>query len=394
MKSPPGTGSRVLRAVGVPVGGCVALALSACASEAQSPVEVTIGPDAISVVDIESPRVLYRVGDSDGPGMVEQGQAVQMAPVPDGGFLMFTHYYGTTGQIQHWRDGELVRTFGRMGQGPGEYSHINGLTVDPRTGDVWVLDAGGRLVSYSATGEPGRTISTREVGASLRSPQVLPDGSLIVNGPGGTAATFGYLIHRYDFEAEAWSAHYPALRGEEFHLMDRRFMLSLAVTPEGKVVVLNSEYEIEILDPDRDFAVEARIRRRPPGWPPGSILEDRRRRAEEDPITPFFSASGAWVDADNRLWVRAGEPEEDWERKVAPDPRRPWEERSLAAALDVGRDTLIEVFDLSSLEIVASVRFDPRIRFVVGPGMLAHYLGDLPHPRFEIIQLNLDQEER
>lgn len=378
--------------------GISAVLLCACqwiahAGEAQEPERIYLGPEAATTVRLDTPTVLYRFGDEEGPGSLEQGDAVTMAPVPAGGILIYTAYYGSGGPIQHFRDGELVRTFGRVGQGPGEYSRMGGITVDSRTGVVWVHDRGGRMVSFTPDGGAGATIPTHVAGMVM-DPRILPDGSLVVNGPGGVNTAIGHLIHRYDFEQETWSSHHPVLRDSAFNLAtDRRWLRRLAVTSEGKVVAVSLEYEIEILDPERDFAVETVIRRRPASWPE-HVLEDYGERSAEDPLSPPYYVDNAWVDAQDRLWVLFSVPDDNWRENLGPDPRRPWEERSLASRADRGMDALFEVFDLSTLRVLGSWRLDPWIRYIVGPGRIASYAGDLPYPQFEVIEVPFDEQGR
>jgi hypothetical protein len=89
---------------------------------------------------------------------------------------------------------------------------------------------------------------------SARAPLVLTDGSLLLNGPGGRSDNMGYLLHRYDRSTRSWSSHYPALRDSTFNVaVDRRWQRHLASTPDGKVVVVSTDYRIEIVDPHRRF---------------------------------------------------------------------------------------------------------------------------------------------
>lgn len=50
-------------------------------------------------------------------------------------------------------DGSWVRTFGREGGGPGEFTSANGIAIDPGTGHVWVVDgAAGRYTVFDSAG--------------------------------------------------------------------------------------------------------------------------------------------------------------------------------------------------------------------------------------------------
>lgn len=60
-------------------------------------------------------------------------------------------------------DGQMVRSFGRSGQGPGEYNAISQLLFHPTTDSLWVLDRGNGRISVIAPGadRPAREIPLR-----------------------------------------------------------------------------------------------------------------------------------------------------------------------------------------------------------------------------------------
>jgi hypothetical protein len=86
-------------------------------------------------------------------------------------------------------------------------------------------------------------------------------------------------------------------------------------------------------------------------------------------------------------------PDRNWQDKVGKDPRRPWQDRSLVSAPDLGLDALVEVIDLTQMAVIASFRVDTLLRYIVGPGTFAQYGGDLPYPQLEIIQIPLSPKE-
>jgi hypothetical protein len=97
----------------------------------------------------------------------------------------------------------------------------------------------------------------------------------------------------------------------------------------------------------------------------------------------------AATDAEGRLWVVSAVPEKNWEEDLGEAPGRPFGKRFVSD--DFGLDGLVEVFDSTGREALASFRLDPLVRFIVGPGMLAYYEGDLPYPRFAIIKIPLNE---
>lgn len=83
------------------------------------------------------------------------------------------------------RSGELTWTFGRSGEGPGEFSNAFDVEVGPR-GDIWVVDAGAsRITVVSSSGKLVRTFPL--AGAIVRDVVPLSDRILVTpvspNGP-------------------------------------------------------------------------------------------------------------------------------------------------------------------------------------------------------------------
>jgi hypothetical protein len=297
---------------------------AACASEGQAVrnadvAEVYLGPDQVQMIDLPKPPVLYSIGDSVGPGMLTEGRGLLMAPAGDGEVLVYTSFAEA---IQLFRNGQIVSQIGRLGSGPGEFTGVNGFAVDPQAASIWVLDRGnGRLVSFSRDGTPGEVVAAAHAGASAQRPILLTDGSLLLNGKGSNWDNLGYLIHRYDPKTGQWSSHHPVLRDSAFgEVSDRRWIRSLAAAPNGMLVAVSHDYVIEVLDPRQDFRLVAKVRRRPSSWPE-DIIGENARRVREDPVSPRYNVTNAWVDMRNRLWVLASMPDRQWRDKVGPDPR-------------------------------------------------------------------------
>jgi hypothetical protein len=369
----------------------VPLALAgACSTEARTDLEsnadeVYLGPDHVPMVDLPNPTVLYSIGDSVGPGMLTDGRGLLMARVSDDEQLVYTSFADS---ILLFRSGRFVAAYGRRGSGPGEFTQPNGFTTDPRTGRIWLLDRGGaRLVSFAADGAAGEVVSAAYAGSSARQPVVLPDGSLVLNGEGGRQENTGYLIHHYDPATKTWSSYHPVLRNSSFETYsDRRWIRRLAVAPDGRLIAVSHDYVVEIFDAASGFRLETRIRRRPASWPE-DVDAENARRLREDPVSPRFLVTNAWVDERNRLWVLGSMPDRQWRDKLGPDPRRPWEPRSLGGAIDWGLDAVVEVIDLSDMRVLQSHRLDAWARYIVGAGRVAHSARDLPYPQVDVIAI-------
>jgi hypothetical protein len=91
-----------------------------------------------------------RIGATDDEGPELFGNIGAITADPDGDIYVLEY------QIQEFRvfdiSGNHARTFGRRGEGPGEWVGAAGLTFAP-DGSLWVWDPnGGRFSSFSTTG--------------------------------------------------------------------------------------------------------------------------------------------------------------------------------------------------------------------------------------------------
>jgi hypothetical protein len=347
---------------------------------------ILLGPEALPVQEVTDPVVRYRLGDPEGPGMIFQGDAMAMAPVPPDGILAFTAYM-SDGPIQLFREGRLERTFGRRGSGPGEYQFPSGLVVEPRTGRVWTGD-GLRMVSFLPDGTPGPVLDASQAGSSVWDRMFLPDGSLLVVGTGGTADNFGFLLHRYDFTTQGWSSHLPLARDTAFipHGQPRVWQRKLARSPDGKVILISHDYEILVLDPERGFEIERSVLRRPPGWPEDPALDHLQGRLEH-PLYPAFGIVDAWSDPRGRLWVLSAQPKADWQTDLIETRGDGHHGGFMWAGPDHGMDSLVEVLDPETWKVMGAFRFMGGLRYIVGSGLVARYAGDLPFPQIEVLEV-------
>ena len=60
------------------------------------------------------------------------------------------------------RNGTGLRKFNRLGQGPGEYSHINELILDEENGEIFIVDSSGRILVYDLYGNFKRSLNPIE----------------------------------------------------------------------------------------------------------------------------------------------------------------------------------------------------------------------------------------
>jgi hypothetical protein len=124
---------------------------------------------------------VYQVGTFDAPAEQVFGRNVTPALAPSGDM-----YLGdwSTGQVRHFgRDGRFLGSFGRKGQGPGEFMAITSMALD-RTGDsLYVFDEVNKRVSVLTTrGRLARTFSPPLTPVSRMRMTLHPDGFVLFTG--------------------------------------------------------------------------------------------------------------------------------------------------------------------------------------------------------------------
>lgn len=350
---------------------------------------LVLGPDAHPTQEVTQPTVRYRLGDPEGPGMIFQGSALAMAPALDEGILVFTAYF-SDGPIQLFRKGRLDQVLGRRGSGPGEFQTVSGLVVNPSDGAVWFGD-GLRMTSFRPDGSPGPTLNASHAGSSVWDRLFLPDGSLLLVGTGGTADNFGFLLHRYNFGTRTWTSHHPEARDEAFvpHSQARMWQRRLALSPDGMVLLTSHDYEIQVLDPSRDFEITRTVVRRPPGWPEDPGMDQSEGRLENR-FYPGFGIVDTWSDPDGLFWVITAGPRPNWQDDIVEDP----DHHGMLTLVgpDYGMKSLVEVFDPHTWNVLGSFKFPTSLRYIVGPGLVARYGGDFPYPHIEVLEVPFEQE--
>ena len=78
------------------------------------------------------------------------------------------------------REGNFVRTIGRRGEGPGEFSSLAGIVWDRGNRVLWAVDAGGRR--FSVFDRSGRTLATQPYGRDTYNAQIPWTGYFDLNG--------------------------------------------------------------------------------------------------------------------------------------------------------------------------------------------------------------------
>ncbi|MFW6202525.1 MAG: hypothetical protein ACOC8B_08095 [Gemmatimonadota bacterium] len=244
------------------------------------------------------------------------------------------------------RDGEPLRTAGRRGAGPGEYTDIVDLEVD-RSDRVHVFDYDGRWTILDSL---GTVLETRPLPRAVYQAGVamLPDGGLVINRRDPHPERFGYWLFMTDSTGMV-----EAPMGDRFSDVP----LSAAVSPvalrhvlpiDDRIWVVHVyDYRIELYDASGE---QLRTITRDADWFPeydydrwAEYVRNGTEIFTDDGHRPYIS--GAMIDDGGRLWVAItlGRPG--------------WREAIEAGRVSDAFETVVEVWDLSRPRVLASCRF-------------------------------------
>ena len=172
----------------------VSWCISAILFPPQAPAQETLSWEDFepcSPCDIQF-RERARVGERDGEGIIES-EIARIDAGPGRGYLV--HGSGSQGGVRfHWFDpeGNHLRTIGREGEGPGEFSQILGLHFKPN-GSIVALDRNRRWITFNDEGEVLADVRTRVYPAGHS--RVLTDTTAVVAALGSEPHNAGYPLH-------------------------------------------------------------------------------------------------------------------------------------------------------------------------------------------------------
>lgn len=330
--------SSVCVSVGITIAGVLSV-VSAGGCDSQIEEERTEGCPACSI-RIEREVVL---GDDDN-GIV--GGGVNLVQLRD-------RYYVSTAAAQHEilvfdLAGRLVRSMGREGPGPGEFSSIEDLDIGP-DGNLWIFDARRGLTVIDTL---GRYVESHPQNwmVVFDGIEVLSDSTIIMNAVVPTPELVGKWVHAWKPGAGIlWSLHdeITAYQGltEIRHVapyMDG-FWLSWW-TDQFRLLQYNTRATLlRELRPVRPWFEEFKVT--PPASPENEGVTDLAKW-----VWPHPTAAIEDIHVDGpTLWVLGYTADKHWER-VYDDG---W--------FDLGQysDAVLEAYDVSSGELLASATFDP-----------------------------------
>ena len=264
-------------------------------------------------------------------GRLRSGEWV-LSGVAGGGLL---NIYGETGK--------LIRTIGRKGAGPGEFRsplrHVVGSDDS-----LFVIDDGNaRIQLMTAAGDFVRVFPTRD---RFRGFALLPDDQLVLFRV--PSKRTDHLFHQFDRNGQLVRSFGTPIQPDSSLDLENWFVVA---APQGRFWTASIwSYELRRWRaPDTlDLEVSREVDwfRSPSVYPAGVYVT----------VPPPPLLLHAWEDSSGRLWTYTAVADLNWApgMKIVPSPE--WQEKTF--------DTVIEVIDLSTGKLLASMRHPARLGIV------------------------------
>jgi hypothetical protein len=279
-----------------------------------------------------------------------------------GRYLTFSH--DNTQVVVFGADGRLQQTLGRRGQGPGEYTRIRQVLV---TSSDSILVSQAPLVSVLAP--DGRFV--RQYVAPLTGIQrifPLSSGTVFLTMPDKQSGAF---LHRItplgtvqrsfgESDCATCSAHHFAQTGDTGFLSLPPFDYTIQRwSSDG---VLRGKLPVR-----STYAQSFK-----------TISEEEQRERTRARLSPMPALAGVVVDAQNRLWIVAHRPSKIWKPSALPTSGRVAgvaimrvtdNEEEILSARATNFDTIVEVVDAKTGEVIASQLFEADHFQLLAPGL-------------------------
>ncbi len=309
-------------------------------------------------------------------------EAAQLKRDSHGRFLMWSQFNPHTVYVLD-NKGDLLASTGRNGEGPGEFRWITALTIT-KNDTLQVFDGDlSRVVTFEPHDFDHVKTQRLSVSPGPAGALQLSDGRYVVNANGATRETFGLPLHLLSSEG---------VTVRSFGRLDRRilpaeqpFLRRVLAEYEGNILSISTyQYVVEVWNPESGTLITG-FERRPKGFRP-------RRRGEEvsieEDMPPASVVMDARVDGEGRLWALSWVPGEDWKQHVS------WarDENHRALNIDTSQalDTVIDIIDLETQQLVATRHLDVVLRGWVDDEHVFSYIDDDGlNPRLEVWRLTL-----
>lgn len=305
-------------------------------------------------------RRTMRLGQSDGDGAFASRPYV-VARDSRGRFYVVTPE--TSGEVPFVFDsrGRFVQRLGRVGDGPGEYR--NPISIMVRRDSVYVLDRQqGRLTVLAPSWRYARSFQGPP---GAWSAIALDSGGFVINGRVKNAQRIGIPYHRFDA-----TGNYLGSFGSRNERIDPRnnTIDNWWLTPGSHnsfwAVPYSHRYVIDHWSADGQLLRS--LERRVPWFPRFDSLWNI---TPEQPPYPIMM--GSWSDDQGLVWVLVGIGDRDWARGLGTRQRGEGggvyykhEDRQKIY------DTLVEIIDPATGQLVTSRRLDGTLDVVIGSGLV------------------------
>jgi hypothetical protein len=338
--------------------GCVQGGDANGAEDARGCPGCTVAIDSVALLGADSdPSSISPTAASCTVGRLQSGEFVMGAPV--GGGQIFVYAAG---------GGPVIRTIGRLGQGPQELGASLRLWVGP--GDtIQVYDVrNGRFARALGSGEiVGSFIYPHLVQAFA----VLGDGTLIVNHRGQIGETVdGSVLHvvgasggierSFDLPKPARTARLPS---------DLSDLDGWRITPRGARGFWTANIWHSRYTPwDAPGQPLPALARDVEWFPPDDWSSHLESLLQPGGSTPAMATLyHIWDDGDGHLWTYVVVPDERWMEAAKVRAGTPEWRRLMY-------DTVIEVLDEATHEVLATTRHDLMLAPVCGSGLVSYVL--------------------
>ena len=327
----------------------------------QGPVERTIPPRKACGRCVIGVTQVFRLESS--PARFDLG-VDQAATLDSRGWYYFVPEHDLTAILLADPRGSVVRRFGRDGAGPGEFRRIHHMAIGPAD-SLYVWDVELRRISVLSPAPDPKVIRTFPLKASLDIGgfHVLGDGRILANADVGHTAAFGQPLHLFDP-----SGKYLRSFGALEAVFRRGDPLGLArlVAPvqAGVWTVRANEYLLELWDANGSRKA---MLRRDADW-----FRPYARQTISEAEAPKPIPVGITTLPEGLLAVVVLVPDHQWRRGLV---RRSGSHGTHDDIADYNRtfDTVIEVIDPGSGELLQSKRVDRFFRRFVSPQRLSGY---------------------
>ncbi len=372
--------SRRARRAGAPSRRIVGLALIVLPWLAGKPARAQEAIQLRGTPSCQTCRILVRkeltLGGLDAPGV---GQQFCVARDAKGRFFVSNDNAGDEVGV-YGPEGEFLRTLGRSGQGPGEWSWVNHIVAS--RDEIHLFDSGNARGSVFDL--ELNLVRTAPLPGDIKAVAVLADSSLVVNALFYTPELIGYPLHTVDLTGRVVASF--GYTGEVFRRdQDRRARRKLSASGDHAVWAAHTyRYLIErwTVQGEKRLVLDRAV-----GWYPdgsGTISWN----PENDPPPP--STAGLWEDGEGLLWVVVIVPDPDWRVGL----RRAPGGSGYLPILNQYHDTMIEVISPSSGEVLAAARLDAAMRPIGGGRMIAYREDENGIPFLDVFIARLERGER